>query len=105
MVNCPGILEKNVLEMSWDLVQLQVYEPCPRYCSPILVQQLHRFHMFYVGLFHKTLPMWIRENPSPATDSCRTARTPLCPPVQAVRPYSLPFFPPVPEEEPAKSGT
>ena len=37
--------------------------------------------------FHNT-----SNHPPPATDSGRTARTPLYPPVQAVRPYSLPPF-------------
>ena len=44
--------------------------------------------------------------PPPATDSGRTARTLLYPPVQAVYPYSLPsFFFLSRTEEPAKSGT
>ena len=43
--------------------------------------------------------------PPPATDSGWTARTPLYQPVQAVPPYSLPFFPVSRTEEPAKAST
>ena len=44
--------------------------------------------------------------PPPATDSGRTARTPLYPPVQAVSPsLPPPFFFLSQTEEPAKAGT
>ena len=51
--------------------------------------------------FHNT-----SKRPTPATDSGRTARTPLYPPVQAVPPYSVPpFFSLSRTEEPTKAGT
>ena len=51
--------------------------------------------------FHNTL-----NHPPPATDSGRTAGTPLYPPVQVVPPYSLSTFIFLSRtEEPAKAGT
>ena len=47
----------------------------------------------FTGTFLNMLQLYHAHHPPPATDSGRTARTPLYPPVQVVlHPYSLPPF-------------
>ena len=57
------------------------------------------------GMVHIKEPMLLIGNAPPVTDSARTARTPLYPPVQVVPPYSLPHFPPVLDSDTGEGAT